>query len=402
MAAAASGSTQSVLRRLLLAMIAAGPFDVDALVGLSDDDWSALDRMAAQHRLQPMLYVRFGELPAIPSAVRNDWRGAYRYWKMMAVAARSELRKVSALLEAAGFSPIALKGAWLSEHCYADAALRPLRDLDVLVTPDTVIAAFECLLAAGYQPIHPIELSLADIVRIEKHMPPLRSPMGICIELHHRMWEVEGQMDHLFPERIEAEVRERAIVVDGLRYPCAEDMLAHLIVHAVYSHRLDCGPLVLSDIAVLLHSTPVDWPRLWQRARVEEWAEGAALVLALVHRHDPGLPGLVAAIADMAVPEALLDHAADLLLQDLDTRRSAGFFATLRAGLPGTFRRRLLGNRQGDGHGGDIARDLEHEGGYWGWALQRAGRTFSQWRNPNVRRQSSQLAAVSRWLNRQR
>jgi hypothetical protein len=397
---AAPGTTRSVLRRLLLTMIGASPFDTAALSGLSAEDWSALDGMAGQHRLQPILHARFGDCNLVPDVIRREWRGAYRYWKMMAVAAQSELRKVSNLLASAGYEPMALKGAWLAERCYADPALRPLRDLDILVTPDTVIGAFDCLLAAGYRPIHPIELSLTDIVRIEKHMPPLQSPTGICIELHHRMWEVEGQMDHVFPDRIETEVRARAIAVDGLRYPCAEDMLAHLIVHAVYSHRLDCGPLVLSDIAALLRSTPVDWPHLWQRARDEEWSEGAALVLALVHQHDPDLPGLGEMISAWAVPDALIDSAADLLLQDLDTRRSAGFFATLRAGLPGTFRRRLLGNRQGDGHGSDIARDLKHEGGFWGWAVQRTGRTVSQWRDPEVRRQSGQLAAISRWLNR--
>jgi len=397
----APSMTRSALRRLLLKMIAAGPFDTAALAGLSEGDWSVLDLMAGQHRLQPMLHARFGDSPAVPADMRDQWRASYRYWKMMAVAARSELRKTSRILQSAGYEPIALKGAWLAEHCYEDPALRPLRDLDILVTPETVIGAFECLQANGYQPLDPIELSLTDIVRIEKHMPPLQSPTGICIELHHRMWEVEGQMDHMFPDRIEAEVRARAIVVDGVRYPCAEDMLAHLIVHAVYSHRLDCGPLVLSDIAMMLRSTPMDWARLWDRARSEDWVEGAALVLALVNRHDPDLPGLNDIVAANPVPQDLLDGAADLLLQDLETRRSAGFFATLRAGLPGTFRRRVRGHRQGDGHGADIARDLAHEGGFWGWALKRTGRTLSQWRNPEVRRQSGQLAAISRWLNRE-
>jgi hypothetical protein len=36
-------------------------------------------------------------------------------------------------------------------------------------------------------------------------------------------------------------------------------MLAHLIIHSVCDHWLDCSPLLLADIACLLHAEPVEW-----------------------------------------------------------------------------------------------------------------------------------------------
>jgi hypothetical protein len=43
---------------------------------------------------------------------------------------------------------------------------------------------------------------------------------------------------------------------NGIVHPSSQDMLAHLIIHAVCSHWLDSGPAVLVDIDFLLQSSP--------------------------------------------------------------------------------------------------------------------------------------------------
>lgn len=392
-----------VLRRLMLALIATGAGLPDAtLAGLTAADWQALDQMAWQHRLQPLLHARRGlgsERPVrAPKPIPERWCAAYRTAGLRALKARAELAETTARLESAGFAPIALKGAWLAWHAYPNPALRPLRDLDLLLTPETVIPAFQHLVAQGYTPPDAQEFALEDAVRLDKHMPPLTSPRGITIELHQRLWEIDGRMDHAAPRADEAAIRARAIRIGAISYPHPADMLAHLVIHAVYDHRLDCGPLLLPDIAYLLSVAPVEWAPFWAQAETQGWREGAVLVLELVRAHDPSVA--IEIPAGAAPPSAVIDAAADLLLQNLFTRRSAGVVATMAARGPAAFWRRITARRN-DPHETTepVARDLSGEGGFAHWAMTRLRRTVGQLAQPDVRQQSRDLAALSKWLD---
>lgn len=379
------------LRRSLLALLGQSAAD-----RLEPADWQALDRLAALHRLQPLLHAERGSDEAIPNAIRDGWRAAHRLSAIQALATRAALEECCAVLERAGHQPIALKGAWLARHAYPAPALRPMRDLDIWVPAACVLSAYDVLLECGYVMAEPPEMALEEVVRLDKHMPALLSPRGVVVELHHHLWEPAGRLDHASPSADEAAIRSRArLDSDGIRTLAPQDTLAHLIVHAAYSHRLDCGPLLLTDIDFLLRSAPIDWPRFWAEADAGNWQSGARLVLELVQHWRPGA-GIE--LAGEPAPADLLGMAPDLLLQELDTRQSAQLAAaTLKAG-PGKLVQRLLGRRSAEGEA-EVTRDMSNEGGVLGWAASRAWRSASQLARGDVRRQSRQLAALSKWLD---
>lgn len=387
------------LRRLLLDLIGtavrAGPAQLERL---SEEDWTALDRMAGEHRLRPLLHVTQRDNPVIPQPLAELWREAHRFAALTAMVQRAELGECCALLSGHGFVPVALKGAWLAWHAYPEPAQRPLRDLDILVTQDTARPAFEMLVGAGYRLEDPPDMEIEDIVRLEKHMPPLIAPRGTRIELHHRMWERDGRLDHATPAGNEAAVRARTIVRDGIAYPAPEDMLAHLIVHAVYSHRLDCGPLVLSDLRHLLARETIDTAHFWQRATNEGWAAGAHLLFALVRRYhgENAAPAPPAGTAPL--PDDVLEAAPDLLLQSMDTRHSAHVVATALAAGPAAFTRRLAGKTAGAPDQGHSPM-RQREGGFLRWAMSRLRRTLGDALRPGVMAQSRDLGRLSRWLD---
>ncbi len=384
------------LRQMLLAMI--GTATEPRLDRLSLQDWTRLDAMAAQHRLQPLLHARYAATADIPAELRQGWRSEHRLAAIAAMAQRAELIETVRLLETEGIAPLALKGAWLARHAYPEAALRPCRDIDLLVPQDAVIEAFEVLTAAGHRLTQPPEMSLADTLRIEKHLPPLVAPRGTVIELHHRLWEPDGRLDHGSPLADLAAIRARAWRdADGIAYPQGADMLGHLIVHAVYSHRFDCGPLLLTDIDFLLREVTIDWTQFWADAAREGWRDGARLVLELVVRYRPGVP--IAFDAGPPVPAELLASAPDLLLQDLDTRKSARVLAATLKGGPAMLARRARGERTAT-DAPLVQRDMTSEGGRLRWAWSRLTRTVGDLAHADVRRQSRQLAQLSRWLDR--
>ncbi len=391
---------RAALRRLLLELFGSpGVFDVLRLQALGQADWQVLNAMAAQHRLQPLLHAAHRENPAIPAAVRDEWRMAHRTSAMESLVWQAELAECLAALTAAGFAPIALKGAWLARHAYPEAALRPLRDLDLLVTGESVMAAFDCLLAAGCQLAAEPEMTLAECVALDKHMPQLIGPRGTMIELHHRLWEPDGRLDHATPAQADAALRRRAVVIEGFAYPAPEDMLAHLIVHAVHSHRLDCGPLVLADIHYLIATSQVDFAMFWKRAASEGWLGAARLMLDLARQFHGTADVCVQPFAGPPPPSALVASAPDLMLQNLDTRRSAGVMAAAGAGGPGALLRRIAG-RRATRDGQTSTRQMAREGGYLGWAWSRLKRTVRELADGEVRRQSRDLAGFSRWIGK--
>ena len=386
------------IRRLLLDLAGTvRPIESASLSVVSDDDWTTLDDLAGQHRLCPLLYAIHRAQPAVPPRVLESWHHEYRASALQSLVIRADLAECCRLLEQRGFAPIALKGAYLAWHAYPEAAQRPLRDIDLLLTADTVADAHAALLSEGYSQPEPPEMAIADYVRMDKHLPPLIAPRGTAIEIHHRLSMPHGALDHFTPAGDEAGVRQRAIRVDGLSFPCPEDMLVHLIVHAVHGHRLDCGPLVLTDIRHLVSAHAIDGDRFSARARAEGWLGGAQLLFRLVrqyHGADCPLPDLG---EQPALPDDLVDVARDLLLQDQDTRQSAAAGAALLAATPRAMLRRVTAGREASGQT-PIRRDLSAQGGYLQWAATRIQRTIGDLSEAKVRQQSRDLARLSRWL----
>jgi hypothetical protein len=386
------------LCRLLLALV--GTRDEAPLEKLGARDWQALDSLAAAHRLHGILHARHRDNKAIPAPLRAGWQAAHRGNAMIALVQRAELGETARLLQTAGIDPLVLKGGWLAWNAYPEPAQRPLRDIDLLLPQSRFIDGWNLLCAAGYRPAGAPDLPLAQLLEVDKSPPPLIAPRGTPIELHLHAWFPEGRLEYFSPPPDDAGLFARASRgEDGVLRPSAEDMLGHLVIHALYSHRLDCGPLLLSDVDFLLASGAFDWDAFWSRATAAGWAQGARLVLDLVDRYRvTARIDWTKAPVPPTSPE-LLATAQELLLQDLDTRSSASFAASgLSGGLANLWPR--ITRRISAGDGLVHRRDSAAEGGYLKWAADRLGRTIADLLHADVRRQSRQLARLNRWLAR--
>ena len=63
------------------------------------------------------------------------------------------------------------------------------------------------------------------------------------------------------------------------------DLLLHLIEHAVYHHKFDNGPLLLSDLAYLITNHAIDWPLFWDMATKGNQVRGCLLALQLIQHY---------------------------------------------------------------------------------------------------------------------
>lgn len=379
-------------RRLLLGLMRKGQ-PAPALLQQADlAEWDVLNAIAAKHRLQPLLHATWSAPShqayqgVIPPHIRQDWASAYRASAMAALVQKAALIATAQKLDKAGMKPVALKGAWLAWHGYGAPAMRPMRDIDLLVPEHTALAAWRLLRDGGYQA--PLGEPEANPAFWGKHLPPLVTPSGVIVEIHEQCWERADQAGHTMPPLRDDVLRAHARMAnaaEGVLYPAAQDMLTHLIVHGVYSHWLDAGPLMLADIAVLVKKHPPDWSTFWADAQAQGWYRGAVLLFGLIDRwHQPGFIRLTN--CPEQVPDHLLDNAPDLLLQSMERRAGARIMARLRRdGWRKTLRAKWAEADENPAHAARLA-------------TRRIQDLFAGLTHRDARRKSVQMRDLGGWL----
>ncbi|NCC36738.1 MAG: hypothetical protein EOM24_32705, partial [Chloroflexia bacterium] len=243
---------------------------------------------------------------------------------------RRELVLIHRLLMGAGIPCLALKGAFLDFDAYPQLGLRPLRDLDILVPASDALRAYEILLAAGLVRVQEPDCQgdpEATIAIQKQHLPPLRTtPSGVTVEVHARLYHLNQGTPKLVDPSTDVAFWQRAVEVrtggETLRFPAPNDMLLHLIVHAVLDHKFSNGPLVLSDVAFLLERQTIDWGLFWQAAEQGGLQRACWLIFQLVEHYWGGdnirWPEMPETIAG---GDRALEQAALLMLRDLSAAR---------------------------------------------------------------------------------
>ncbi len=292
-----------------------------SLDALSPSDWIRIRDMAREHRLLPMLHWRLthehADLVVEPS-LRAELQDANRKATLRALRLQRELGGIVRILASVGIPCLALKGAYLAFAVYPQPALRPMRDLDVLVDPAQAPAAYAALREAGFTPGHDVQGDVATCIAEEKHLPLLVAPGGgVNVELHVRLTpKRDGQAHGLEAAGLwERQVR-REVAGQQIAYLSPTDLLLHLIYHAAYDHRLNNGPLTLCDLAGLIGTNAIDWPRFWDRARDSGWLRGSLLLLRMTQRYfgDLAIPYDDIAADELEAASRFADEGATLTL----------------------------------------------------------------------------------------
>lgn len=205
---------------------------------------------------------------------------------------------VLALLGAAGIETLLLKGAALTLTRYADAGLRPMVDVDILVRPVAAPAAMRVLQAHGWTPVGwaPFCRAPEQTVAV-RHSHGFSRGTGEQVDLHwHVLWTACGEDDDTgFWQRA------RPAFVNGVATrvlaPCDQ-----LLQACILGGRWET-PVNLrwaADAVAVLSATDadaqVDWAVLVAEARERSVSPVVAAALEwLVREYDAGVPASVIA-----------------------------------------------------------------------------------------------------------
>lgn len=292
-----------------------------AVTEMQAEDWDYFLDVAKRHRLGALLHQRMEQRPElmVPPAVRDQLKAAHRNSAMRSLVLYRELVNVTRLLENAGIPSIALKGAYLAQFAYPNPALRPMRDLDLLLKPEQIVAAWDLLKNQGYQPLYD-GLPESYLTHC-KDLPPLLSPNGVNLELHHKLFDVAP--NDVGYAAYQSALFENSIcqTISGtqIRFLGIEDLLVHLCVHAASQHHFNLGPLALSDIVYLTETHAIDWQDFMRKAFTEMWRRCAFSVFYLA-KHNLGakIPDeVMVALTEQNKEICWIDSAEYLLFSEL-------------------------------------------------------------------------------------
>jgi hypothetical protein len=263
-----------------------------------DEAWERLLRLALEHDVAPLLWLRLQSL-VLPSAARARLWAVYAANQHRNRLLQDEHARILAALAVRDVRAWPLKGPQLSQRLYGDAAARQAADLDVLIEPKSLDAADRALEELGYRRATPDRLERFRESQELLYVKPAGEGPAFHLDLHQRLLPYvsrDGLAERVFAAGMTPELL--------LVYLCA-NQVAHRF--ARLKHLLDIEQL-LKQSGATLH-----WDVVTQAARELEFAPGIWHSLALA-----------AQLSSRLVPVRVLEELRPRALERWLLRRTIG------------------------------------------------------------------------------
>ena len=146
--------------------------------------WEQVPPIAAEQRIGPLLYWHLREygIP-YPNHIRRTLAAIFARQKAIAMAQTETLAEIIAALRAARIESVVLKGGALAHILFPEPGLRPMEDLDILVSPDQGEAARVILCNLGFRAPAPT----TRYERLQHHLPlaqRMTDDILVSVEIH--------------------------------------------------------------------------------------------------------------------------------------------------------------------------------------------------------------------------
>lgn len=131
----------------LLTLLRGEPLD-----GISEQEWTAALDLAGRENLLPWIAARLTAAGSWGPQLTERLRQVRHNARISAFLWTARLRAMLAEFHGRGIPVVSLKGPWLAERLYGDAALRNYSDLDLLVRRSDLTQAEDLLSESGFEP----------------------------------------------------------------------------------------------------------------------------------------------------------------------------------------------------------------------------------------------------------
>lgn len=298
----------------------------DDLSQMGRQDWDDLTQITTDHLLGPLLYQSLSReaiIDSTPPKVIENLRTQYQLHRARNLNAYQKLAELTELLTSNNIASVALKGAYLSIAAYPDIALRPMRDLDLLISRTQALSAYRLLIANGFKRITGSG-GPEPALELMHHLPALASPKGVVIELHHRLTNPETHTNCFMTENIWSRAIHKKVGKASVQFSSPEDSLIHLCEHASIHHLFSIGPLTLSDIHYLIVTHELNWSYILEFSKTYHLKRALLATLAQASsRIGTTIPEQVLrTLGANRLDNSLLDAVDDIMLSRLEQHQN--------------------------------------------------------------------------------
>jgi Uncharacterised nucleotidyltransferase len=249
-------------------------------------DWSRFLRVARRHQVVGLVHEGLTRVQqdVPPEIVGETGAQAATLVRENLEMARESLR-LQRLFDEADLPVLFVKGAALAVLAFGDLGVRASQDIDLLVSYETLPAATELILRAGYRRYDPppnvSDTQLRLVMPLRKDLAFVHQATGLQVELHWRLFLNPHAMAE--PSIIASSQVVPLAGGAGLRTMGEEDLFAYLCMHGAlhWWNRLKW----LADVNALIASTPEDGvERLVRAAEARGAGRAAAQALLLCRK----------------------------------------------------------------------------------------------------------------------
>ena len=233
---------------------------------INGESWCELVDRAVWHGVAPLLYhrLRRSEDLVIPREHLQRLHDLHLHCLLKNQAISDQLSEIVGEITKAGYSVLVLKGAYLSNCVYEEAALRPMGDIDLLARPHEVEEVQRHLMTLGYR--YAAGTKAIDYSRLH-HLRPVSRAGSVNVEVHHDLAPERAPFEHDIVGLWDRSTRTRVGDVD-LPHLAPDDLLLHVCTHAAYNDEFRLGLPAVCDVDVVVRRLghKLDWARLIQTA----------------------------------------------------------------------------------------------------------------------------------------
>lgn len=233
---------------------------------INGESWGQLVDQAAWYGVAPLLYhrLRRSENLAIPQEHLQRLHDLYLHCLLRNQAISEQLSEIVGEITRAGYSVLVLKGAYLSNCVYEEAALRPMGDIDLLTMPHEAEEVQRHLMTLGYR--YAAGTKAIDYSRLH-HLRPVSRAGSVDIEVHHDLAPEGAPFEHDIIGLWDRSTCTRVGDLD-IRHLAPDDLLLHVCTHAAYNDEFRLGLPAVCDVDAVVRRLghKLDWDRLIETA----------------------------------------------------------------------------------------------------------------------------------------
>jgi hypothetical protein len=270
-------------REFSLLLRCARPYpDVESIKDLVSKgiDWHILLELATQHGVRPRLFksLKSACWDTVPQKIQLELILFNKTNVQKNLLFTGELLRLLDLFQQDSIPIAAFKGPVLAQSLYGNLSMREFSDLDVIIQEEDLSKAEKILIGRGYQPDFPDKEYRAAFLSYQGQYAFRHRDTGISVDLH---WQLSSK-GMVFPLQ-SAEIWPRLEIVTVASrtvLTLARDDLALFL--AAHGTKEGWKSLMwVCDFAELLHSSPVDWVTILDRAQRSKSSRPLLLAIAL-------------------------------------------------------------------------------------------------------------------------